>query len=75
LSQNKYTHFFGGEFIISLGIATCIMFVIMFVSVIEPKLWQKTVLGGPHGGHLEIQHGSHVTSSPMAPFDWPDSKT
>jgi hypothetical protein len=26
------------------------------------------------GGHLEIQYGGHVTSSAMAPFDWPYPK-
>jgi hypothetical protein len=25
--------------------------------------------------HLEIQYGGHMTSSPLAPFDWPDPKT
>jgi hypothetical protein len=28
-----------------------------------------------NGGHLEIQYGGHVTSSSLAPFDWPDLKT
>jgi hypothetical protein len=35
----------------------------------------KNILGGPHGGHLEIQYGDHVTSSPMASFDWLDPNT
>jgi hypothetical protein len=25
--------------------------------------------------YLEIQYGGHVASLPMAPFDWPNSKT
>jgi hypothetical protein len=54
-----------------VGIATWIM----FVSVMEPKLWQKNFRGGPHVGHLGIQYGDHVTSSPMVPFDWPDPNT
>jgi hypothetical protein len=42
----------------------------MFVSIIEPKVWQKTLQGGPHGGHLEIQYDRHLigrtcTPSPM----------
>jgi hypothetical protein len=36
---------------------------------------KRFVVGLTHVGHLGIQYGGHVTSSPMAPFDLPDPKT